>query len=141
MDARFVELANAIREMEKLVKKIEEGLRFVEVDPENIVAFREQRGRLAGLQQGLAHYHERAVGGGGLMEPTVLARTIRERLEVLEAAIRKQQKRVDGLFDLMQTQVEATGSATMPEPLQTQIAYRDGLIDAWKIMTGVEWKD
>lgn len=63
------------------------------------------------------------------------------RSQELADAIRKQQGRVDRLFDMMRADVEATGSATMPEPLQTQIAYRDGLIDAWKIFTGAEWKD
>lgn len=62
-----------------------------------------------------------------------------EPLNVLASTIRKHELEVKRLQELWRRRVEADGSAKMPPALLPEMAYRDGLRDAWLIMTGNEW--
>jgi hypothetical protein len=63
------------------------------------------------------------------------------QLNVLAQAIRDAEESVNKIQKVWEDCVERLGVAQMPAPLQPALAYREGLKEAWKIMTHSEWPE
>lgn len=63
------------------------------------------------------------------------------QVDLLAEAIRKEQAKVRELHELWREEVENLGYAQMPATLLSEMAYRDGLKEAWQIVTGKDWPE
>jgi hypothetical protein len=66
---------------------------------------------------------------------------VEPQLNVLAGAIRAQQDKVKAIQEGWRARVDASLDGQMPAILLTEMSYRDGLREAWKIMTRSEWPE